>query len=188
MEKLIERKKRKQEREKRGKNGETEKPIKQEPKKELKINDKVKVKNSQMFGEVIEIGDNWVNIAIGNIISRVKKEDITIISNNEYNSTIKPPIKKGSIYSEGLTERKLNFKPNIDIRGKRLNEALEIVSRFIDDALMVGMEEVKILHGKGNGILKEEIRKYLRTMHSVTNCKDEDIQYGGSGITVVTLE
>ena len=67
-------------------------------------------------------------------------------------------------------------------------DALEIVSRFVDDALMVGMSEVKILHGKGNGILKEEIRKYLKTVPGVISCKDEDIQFGGSGITVVKLD
>ena len=93
-----------------------------------------------------------------------------------------------SAHSESIAQRRLDFKPNIDIRGERLMEALDIVSRFIDDALMVGISEVKILHSKGNGILKEEIRKYLRTVPGVASCKDEDVQFGGSGITVVKLD
>lgn len=88
--------------------------------------------------------------------------------------------------SESITKRKLNFTPSIDIRGERLNDAMEIVISYLDDALMVGVPQVKILHGKGNGILREEIRKYLKTIPGV-KFRDEDIQMGGAGITVVDL-
>lgn len=81
----------------------------------------------------------------------------------------------------------MNFKPTIDIRGQRLDEAIDSVSRFIDDAIMLDMNEVKILHGKGNGILREEIRKYLKITGGVKSFRDEHIQYGGSGITIVEL-
>ena len=136
----------------------------------------------------MQVGGNWVNVAVGSIISKVQKANVEHISNKEFSNAVKSLPKTMSSHSESLSERKLNFKPNIDIRGERLMEALEIVSRFIDDALMVGIGEVKILHGKGNGILKEEIRKYLRTVPGVVSCKDEDIQFGGSGITVVKLD
>ena len=69
-----------------------------------------------------------------------------------------------------------------------LEQALEQVTRFVDDAIMVGVSEIKILHGKGNGILREEIRKYLKTMWGVTNFRDEVLEMGGSGITVVKLD
>ncbi|MEG0517374.1 MAG: Smr/MutS family protein [Bacteroidales bacterium] len=156
--------------------------------KPLQPGDKVRLKERDLIGEVMQMGGNWINISIGSIISKVTKDSVVKISNKEFTEVAKSQPKQMSNHSAGLSERKLNFKPSIDIRGERLNEAMEIVSRFIDDALMVGMDEVKILHGKGNGVLKEEIRKYLRTVPGVESCKDEDIQYGGSGITIVKLD
>lgn len=192
MNKLLERKKRKEERLAKGAGKGI---VKVEPavqqaiaKKEIKAGDKVRIKGGDLIGEVMQVGGTWVNVAVGSIISKVQKENIEHISNNEYNNAVKSMPKQMSAHSEGLAERRLNFKPNIDIRGERLMEALDIVSRFIDDALMVGIGEVKILHGKGNGILKEEIRKYLKTVPGVVSCKDEDVQFGGSGITVVKLD
>ena len=197
MQKLLDRKKRKEERLQRGAKGgalqdtvsvkaATEQAA---PKPaELKVGDKVRIKGGDLIGEVMQVGGTWVNVAVGSIISKVQKGNVEHISNNEFNSAVKAMPKQMSNHSESISERKLNFKPNIDIRGERLMDALEIVSRFVDDALMVGMSEVKILHGKGNGILKEEIRKYLKTVPGVVSCKDEDIQFGGSGITVVKLD
>ena len=193
MQKLLERKKRKEERQQKSAGGaqkEVAKPVVKAPVvKELQVGDKVKIKGGDLIGEVMQVGGNWVNVAVGSILSKVQKCNVEQISNNEYSSAVKGMPKKASIQqSEGITERKLNFKPSIDIRGERLMEALEIVTRFIDDALMVGIGEVKILHGKGNGVLKEEIRKYLKTVPGVVSCKDEDIQFGGSGITVVKMD
>lgn len=200
MEQLLERKKRKEERKQRGAEktaagkpaeipARTKFPVAPDAKERpLQAGDKVKVKGRGIIGEILQTGSTWVNISVGDIISKVSKESVERISNKEFSNAAKSQPKQMSNHSAGLSERKLNFKPTIDIRGERLNEALEIVSRFIDDALMVGMPEVKILHGKGNGILKEEIRKYLRTIPGVESCKDEDIQYGGSGITVVKLD
>ncbi len=192
MNKLLERKKRKEERLAKGAGKGVSKvePAVQQAvaKKEIKAGDKVRIKGGDLIGEVMQVGGTWVNVAVGSIISKVQKENIEHISNNEFNNAVKSMPKQMSAHSEGLAERRLNFKPNIDIRGERLMEALDIVSRFIDDALMVGIGEVKILHGKGNGILKEEIRKYLKTVPGVVSCKDEDVQFGGSGITVVKLD
>jgi DNA mismatch repair protein MutS2 len=193
MNKLLERKKKKEERlQKQGQKGAASQPqqaVAAQPlKKELKAGDKVKIKGGDLIGEVMQVGGTWVNVAVGSIISKVQKANVEHISNNEFNNAVKSLPKQMSSHSESISQRKLDFKPNIDIRGERLMEALEIVSRFIDDALMVGIGEVKILHGKGNGILKEEIRKYLKTVPGVISCKDEDIQFGGSGITVVKLD
>ena len=193
MNKLLERKKKKEERlQKQGQKGSTLQPQQvvaaQPVKRELKVGDKVKIKGGDLIGEVMQVGGAWVNVAVGSIISKVQKLNVEHISNNEFNNAVKNLPKQMSSHSESISQRKLDFKPNIDIRGERLMEALEIVSRFIDDALMVGIGEVKILHGKGNGILKEEIRKYLKTVPGVISCKDEDVQFGGSGITVVKLD
>ena len=190
MQKLLDRKKKKEERlqKKSGQSALPQPVVKKEEAREIKAGDKVRIKGGDLMGEVMQVGNTWANVAVGSIISKVQKSNLEIISNNAYSEAVKSMPKKMSIQSEGITERKLNFKPNIDIRGERLMDALDIVSRFIDDALMVGIGEVKILHGKGNGILKEEIRKYLKTVPGVISCKDEDIQFGGSGITVVKMD
>jgi len=204
MNKLIERKKRKEERKaKRGDskpqsteadNNNTENSSANTGNKKagFEIGDKVRIKDNGMVGEVLTVGKNWINVAVGSIISRVSSSGAELISNNEFTGKLraagKVSLKSSSIISNSINERKLNFKPQIDIRGQHLEEAIDSATRFIDDALMVGSSEVKILHGKGNGILKEEIRKFLLTMPGVVSCRDEDIRYGGSGITVVTLE
>jgi len=153
----------------------------------LKTGDKVKIKGGDLIGEIIRLDNNDVSVAIGNIISKMSKEKVERISNNEYQTASRNHVKKSTYQDLGVSERRLNFKPYIDIRGQRLDEAIDSVTHFIDDALMLGFPEVKILHGKGNGILKEEIRKYLKTVGGISAMKDELLELGGSGITVVTL-
>ena len=89
---------------------------------------------------------------------------------------------------ETIDNRRANFHQDIDVRGMRGDEALTAVQYFIDDAILVGMTHVRILHGKGNGILRQLIRQYLHTIPNVLSAKDEHIQFGGAGITVVEIE
>jgi DNA mismatch repair protein MutS2 len=91
------------------------------------------------------------------------------------------------VISVDVSQRKLNFKDNIDVRGMRAADAIEEVQSFIDDAIMVGIGSVSILHGKGTGALKEEIRRYLRTVPDVATAADEHADRGGAGITIVTF-
>jgi len=83
-----------------------------------------------------------------------------------------------------VSSRKLNFKPELDVRGARLSDALDQVVHYIDDAVMLGMDSVRIIHGKGTGVLHEEIQKYLRSIPGL-QVSDEDVRIGGSGVTVV---
>jgi DNA mismatch repair protein MutS2 len=87
-----------------------------------------------------------------------------------------------------IDNRKLNFKQDIDVRGMRGDEAINAITYFIDDAILVGVSRVRILHGTGSGILRQLIRQYLATIPNVTHYRDEHVQFGGSGITVVDLE
>ena len=155
--------------------------------KKISAGDKIKLKGSDLTGEVIRVEGKDVSVAIGNIISKLSLEKVEKISVREFKETSRAVWSIGSS-SASISERKLNFKPTIDVRGQRADEALENVSRFVDDAIMVGVGEVKILHGKGNGILKEEIRKYLKVVPGVLSVKDEVLELGGSGITVVKLD
>lgn len=87
-----------------------------------------------------------------------------------------------------ISQRKLNFRGSVDVRGMRASEALDVVRNLVDDALMLGVESVTILHGKGTGALKEEIRRYLRTVDAVESVEDEHVQMGGAGISVVRFK
>ena len=194
MEALLRRKQRqKQRKEKRAEQESHSEPNKEsEMRLELKIGSKVKVEGSALAGEVIKIEKEWVTISVGEISSRVKRKDIKVISNKEFGSVAAVQRAVRSGYSvnvdENIRRRKLEFKTEIDIRGQRLEEAVATISRFIDDAVMVGAPQVRILHGKGTGVLREELRKFLKTNPSVVSCQDEDVRFGGAGITIVTLQ
>jgi DNA mismatch repair protein MutS2 len=87
-----------------------------------------------------------------------------------------------------IDNRKLNFRQDLDVRGMRGDEAINAVTYFIDDAILVGMSRVRILHGTGTGILRQLIRQYLATIPNVKKYRDEHVQFGGAGITVVDLD
>ena len=87
--------------------------------------------------------------------------------------------------ADNIRQRKLNFKSDIDVRGMRAQEAVETIAYFIDDAIIVGASQVRILHGTGTGALKQYIREYLDTISMVRSYRDEHIQLGGAGITIV---
>ena len=86
-----------------------------------------------------------------------------------------------------IDEHRNSFRHEIDVRGYRGDEAIMEVQRFIDDAILMGESQVRILHGKGNGILRQLIRQYLNTIPNVIGCRDEHVQFGGAGITVVEI-
>lgn len=187
--KLKERQEKQQER-KRAR--EKEQPKKEEPVKDnspITAGDKVRILSNGMAGEVILVDRKKLIVSVGDIKTALTPDKVEKISKNEYTDTIRKGMAgRKTVYNDfGVSQRRLEFKSSIDIRGYRLADALDVVSRLIDDALMFDIGQVKILHGKGNGILKEEIRKYLRTCPGVTDCRDEAVDQGGSGITVVTL-
>ena len=89
---------------------------------------------------------------------------------------------------QAIDSRKLNFRQDLDVRGMRGDEAINAVTYFIDDAILVGMSRVRILHGTGSGILRQLIRQYLATVPNVSHFRDEHVQFGGAGITVVDID
>lgn len=155
----------------------------------LQVGEKVRVKSNSMVGEVIEAGKNTLTVAVGSIITRLKAQEVERITANEYKSFSKPQAKSyGTVrVDETIQKRKLEFKVELDVRGERLNDALEKVTQYIDDAIMLGVSSVRIIHGKGTGVLHEEIQKMLRVTHGVESVADEHIELGGSGVTIVKL-
>lgn len=153
---------------------------------EIKVGSYVKVEGSELVGEVLSISGKKASVAVGDIISKIELAKLSPITSNKFKNIAKP-VPATQKMSASISDRKLNFKPSIDIRGMKLEEAIMTVTHFIDDAMMVGVGEVSILHGKGNGILKEEIRKYLKITPGVVSFADEHVERGGSGITIVKL-
>jgi len=142
-----------------------------------------------MVGEVAIVSNKAATIIIGNISSKMPLDRVERISSNEYKSAMKNNFKPvEQKVDAGIAERKLKFKPELDIRGERLSDAIDIVTHFVDDAIMLNVSSVRIIHGKGTGILREEIQKYLRTVPGVSSAKDEQIQFGGTGVTIVTFD
>ncbi|MBR6247358.1 MAG: Smr/MutS family protein [Bacteroidales bacterium] len=157
----------------------------------LKVGEKVRIKDGDMVGEVSKVSSKAVTVIIGNISSKLPLDRVERITSNEYKSAVRETARKpvyATSQDASITERKLNFKPEIDVRGERVTDALEIVTRFVDDAIMLSMPSVRIVHGKGTGALREEIQKLLRTTPGVASVTDEHIRFGGTGVTIVTLE
>ncbi len=156
---------------------------------ELKTGDKVRIKGQNNTGELIELNDKNAVVAFGQLITTLPRQQVERLSNNEAktlekNEKVSQP---GSRYTQSFSEKRLSFKPEIDIRGQRAEEAIANIQEFIDDAIMFEVAQLRILHGKGAGILKETIRNFLRSEPMVRTFKDEHVDFGGAGITIVNL-
>ncbi len=157
----------------------------------LQVGEKVRIKANGMVGEVAIVSDKAVTVIIGNIKSKMPLDKVERITSNEYKSAVKAapkPVAQTTSMDSSISERKLNFKMELDVRGQRVNEALDNVMHYIDDAIMLNVSSVRIIHGKGTGALREEIQRFLRATPGVVSAKDESVQLGGSGVTVVTFD
>ncbi len=155
-------------------------------KRTFKVGDTVRLGGQTQVGEVIAVNKNDVSVAFGQITTVVKANRL------EAAQPVKVQDVRTATYvskqtHDDIYNRKLAFKPDIDVRGMRGDEAIQTVMHFIDDATLIGMSRVRILHGTGNGILRNLIRQYLHTVPAVKDYHDEHIQFGGHGITVVDL-
>ena len=153
----------------------------------FKIGDTVRLKGQTAVGDVVSVDRNSITVEFGNITTNVRKDLL------EHSEPVKvSALNKSYTYMsrqthQEVTDRKLNFHPDLDVRGLRGEEAVQAVMHYIDDATLIGMSRVRILHGTGNGILRQLIRQYLNTVPAIKSFQDEHIQFGGAGITVVDI-
>ncbi|MBR3590832.1 MAG: Smr/MutS family protein, partial [Alistipes sp.] len=152
----------------------------------IEVGTKVKIDGQDVPGVVQLLKGKKAQVAFGQMMIMVDIERLKVVSSTEYREATRPTTAR-TVVSVDIRERKLNFRDSIDVRGMRASEALEAVEDLVDDALMVGVSGVTILHGKGTGALKEEIRRYLRTVKDVATIADDHADRGGAGITVVTF-
>ena len=196
MEKLVARRKRKEEKKNKpahaqgeglqalgGKNGQT---INNEEPRPLQANDYVRMKGQTTIGQIQKINGNEATVIFGHITTNVKLNRLEPAEAPQKEKNVAATFVSVQTRNE-IRNTTLNFKEQLDVRGMRGDEAIQAVTYFIDDALVARASRVKILHGTGTGVLKTVIRQYLNTMPPVADFYDEDIRFGGAGITIVEL-
>ena len=162
-----------------------------ESNKELKEGDTVRIKGLTTVGKIESISGDMATAVFGGMKTKMRLSRLEhATASTEKDKTEE---RKENLASYGISKEtrktidahKSNFHQDLDVRGMRGDEALNAVQHFIDDAILVGMPRVRILHGKGNGILRQLIRQYVSSIPNVVHYADEHVQFGGAGITVV---
>jgi DNA mismatch repair protein MutS2 len=159
---------------------------------ELSIGDMVRIEDMDIIGELIQLTDHEAVITFNSVKLRTSPEKLQKLSRRE----IKKSTKQGKAYvrsasasiGSDINEKVAQFRITIDLRGKRVEEALDQVAKYLDEALLLSIKEVSILHGKGNGILRKVIREFLSSQPQVVSFEDARIESGGHGITQVKLK
>lgn len=153
----------------------------------VKVGDFVKMKDSNVSGQVMRIDGKKAEVAFGSLRTEIEVDKLKVVS-SPVPSGNSGGVRMLSQTSEDSRSRQLNFKQDIDVRGMRGDEAVQAIIYFLDDAVQFGASRLRILHGTGHGILKTLIRQQLDAYPAVKSYRDEDIRFGGAGITVVDLE
>ncbi|MCC8144777.1 MAG: endonuclease MutS2 [Tannerellaceae bacterium] len=150
--------------------------------------DHVRLQGQTSAGTVLEVQGKQAVVAFGMIKSTVKLDKLEKVSKGQLKKETRNTTFVSSQTAEAMHEKKLHFKQELDVRGMRGDEALQAVTYFVDDAVQVGVASVRILHGTGTGILRQLIRDYLRTTPGIRSYRDEHVQFGGAGVTVVEFD
>lgn len=148
----------------------------------IEVNDWVKFNDSETTGQVLEINRDNLVLAIGDLRSVVKKNRVQKISNKQAKKVV-----QSNSFAGRMNDAVSDFRAELDLRGKRTEDALHEVEKYLDRAIMLGFPSIKLIHGKGDGILRKMIREYLRKYSQVNRMEDEHADRGGDGITYVYL-
>ena len=160
----------------------------------LEKGDSVRIKGTNSVGEIESIQGKQATVVFGGLRSKVKLEQLERAATpketaaNPADKHAHLAIQTSHVTRATMEDRRQNFHQDLDVRGMRGDEAIDTVMHFIDDAILIGLSRVRILHGTGTGVLRQLIRQYLHTVPNVKSAKDEHVQFGGAGITVVDLD
>ncbi len=146
----------------------------------LNVGDKVRMMGGEVTGTIVSLKAGTARVQFGDLMSSVKTSRLV---RSDRAADQRP---SGKSVSLGSVSR--SFSPQLDVRGMRVDELVPVLTRFMDDALLFGVNEVSILHGKGEGVLRTVVRDYLKTLKSVSGFRDEHADRGGAGITLATLK
>ncbi len=158
--------------------------------------DSVRIKGTNSVGEIESVQGKQATVIFGGLRSKVKLEQLERAASPSGSRGVETvadkhahlAVQTSHVTRATMEDRRQNFHQDLDVRGMRGDEAVDTVMHFIDDAILVGLSRVRILHGTGTGILRQLIRQYLHTVPNVKSAKDEHVQFGGAGITVVDLD
>ncbi len=155
----------------------------------LKANDYVKLLDSKTYGIVLSIKGKKAQLAIGDLKSSINLSRLVKVSASEYKKEAERQ-EKNYKRAKGvdINEKRKNFSTILDLRGRRAEEAKTILANYLDDAILLDVQELRILHGKGEGILREVIRNFLKQNEYIASIQDEHVEKGGAGITIITLQ
>ena len=159
------------------------KPLEQKNNEALKEGDKVRLRGQEVTGTILSLKNNNATVQFGELRSNLKTSQLVRSDLIEFD-----PVKKARSLGLNIHERQSNFSSTLDIRGKRVEETITLLDQFIDNALLLGQGELKILHGKGEGVLRKVVRDHLRKVKAVASVADEHVERGGDGISVVILK
>ncbi len=154
--------------------------------RELAAGDYVKMKDGNVAGQIIRIEGKRAEVAFGAL--RMMVELAKLVPSSAPKGAATQVATVSSATSDASRQRQLHFKPEIDVRGMRGDEAVQAIIYFLDDAVQFNAGRLRILHGTGQGILKTLIRQQLQANPNVSSFRDEDVRFGGAGITVVELD
>lgn len=154
----------------------------------IREGDYVIMKGQEVAGEVLERKGNKVSVRFGHLTTRVGVDKLEKVAREESPGVAGEGSASGDFADWDIARRRIQFRPEIDVRGQRAEEALRNVSILLDEAIMVQQRELRILHGKGDGILRQLIRQYLDSVDLVESYGDEHVDLGGAGVTVVLLD
>ncbi|MFT7434903.1 MAG: DNA mismatch repair protein MutS2 [Psychromonas sp.] len=153
---------------------------------DIKVGSFVKIKGQETIAEVIAIKGKDLEVAIGQLRSKVKVNRLEKVSKKEFKIATKEA-PRAKITGVDMSEKLSNFSFNLDIRGKRMEEAMQELDNLMDDAIMLGYNELRVVHGKGDGILRNLVRTHLKEYKQVKGFKDEHADRGGYGVSLITL-
>ncbi|HMI64696.1 MAG TPA: Smr/MutS family protein, partial [Cyclobacteriaceae bacterium] len=149
----------------------------------FKVGDKVRIIGQEVTGTVSSVSGSKAVVQFGDIRSTLRMEELV---RSDQAGSLSPS--KAKSYGLDLYKRQSQFMSTLDIRGKRVDEVLPLLDRFLDDAILLGQGELKILHGKGEGVLRKVVRERLKSVRQIASIGDEHVERGGDGITVVVLK
>jgi DNA mismatch repair protein MutS2 len=152
----------------------------------------VAILGQEGHGEVVSVKGKTAEVLFGGLKTLVKVAQLEKLSRAEVREREAAARKTAAANSSGqsldITGRMANFSPTLDLRGERAEDALTKLMSFVDDAVMLGIPEIKILHGRGNGVLRQIARDYLRRNRTIASVGDEHADRGGDGVTLAVLK
>lgn len=150
----------------------------------IQVGDRVRIIGQDSSGKVLSIKGKNAMVQFGDLKSTVAITRLEKLGGKVVQEISRKPASTGI----RLHEKQAQFNPTLDIRGKRVEEVTAVLEQFLDNAILLGHGEIKILHGKGEGVLRKVVREHLRKYKQIASVSDEHVDRGGDGITVVVLK